>query len=139
MTDSSIQETSSDIPGLSHLRIGGLDEELGQEGVVPSGAFELAFHRAVGGFEPGEVECQASPRSEVLGAVVFSVPGVDLVHGDVEHEGPTEQVKGGLGGGLAGDLSARVSLPMAARPGQRCWMSQAMSLGTKAVRVSMPP
>ena len=52
-------------PGLSHLVFCSLSEECGEEGIVPSGAFELAFHGSFGGLSLGEIERE--PAQERVG------------------------------------------------------------------------
>ena len=62
--DVSLEASSVCVAGLSHLRMSERGQELRQEGVIPTGLFELGFHRAARGFEPGKVEgeCGAAGR-----------------------------------------------------------------------------
>jgi len=53
------------LTGLSHLGIGELGKEFGEEGGVPAGTFEFAAHGTVGGFELGQVEGEATQVADV--------------------------------------------------------------------------
>src|SRR3954454_18215009 len=137
-------------PGLSHLGLSELGKESGEEEVVPCGAFELALHRALGGFGLGEVEGEAAQEGEVLGATVLAVPGPILIHGDVEHpmqpvlDAPVgardlgealgakpraEQVVGDLGRGLRGDLADAHDLADGGQPGPAAALLEPSDVG----------
>ena len=71
-------------PGLLHIGFCELCEEAGEEGVVPAGSLDLAFHRSLGAFELGEVERDAAQQGDVLRSMIQAISGLVLIHGDVE-------------------------------------------------------
>ena len=62
-----------------------MSEELCEEGIIPSGAFDFALDGAfvVIGFD--DVEGELAQEGEVLGAVADAVSGGVLAHGDIKH------------------------------------------------------
>jgi len=72
------------LAGLLHIGFCELCEEAGEEGVVPAGSLDLAFHRSLGAFELGEVERDAAQQGDVLRSMIQAISGLVLIHGDVE-------------------------------------------------------
>ena len=65
--------------GLSHIDFSELAQQEGeQEGVVPTGPFQLASHRAFGRFHTGQVHSQLPQQGLVRGAMTLPVPGRGL-------------------------------------------------------------
>jgi hypothetical protein len=67
------QHGSGTNAGLSHLNGGEGGEESGEEGVVPSGALELALHRPLGRFELGEIEGGSARQGDIFRAMILAV------------------------------------------------------------------
>lgn len=62
-----------------------MGEELGEEGLVPTGAFELALHRALRELELDQIEGEPAEQRQVLGPVVLPDALAVLVKDHVEH------------------------------------------------------
>src|SRR5439155_14194099 len=151
----------ADWPNSQGNRTSELGEEAGKVVVLPSGEFELAPQGGLGVVLAHDIESQMAQDGEIVGAVVQAVAGLIFIHDDVEApvqpvldapmraydsvaarggQGGAEQVIGGLGRGFGGEFAGSDVLAMAASPGHRCCScSQAISVQTTAVRVSIRP
>ena len=65
-------------------RISKQSQELGEIGIVPAGALELAVQGAFGGFLLHAVQCDVPQHREVVWAVAQSVPVRVSIHHDIE-------------------------------------------------------
>ena len=74
-------------------RISKLSQQVCEEGVVPSCAFDFSSVRDFGFFGVENVEGHVAQDGEIVGSVVEAVSGLILVHGDVQH--PMEAVLDG--------------------------------------------
>ena len=76
---SSVKAVAAAGAGLSHV-----GDEVEEEGVVPSSAFDFLTHGGRIWMRANDVDCEAPQDREVLGTVVFSGSAAVLVEHDVE-------------------------------------------------------
>jgi len=131
-------------------RISKQSQELGEVGIIPAGALELAAQRAFGGFFLHDIQCHVAQHREVVWAVAQSVPVLVFIHHDIEppvqpvFDPPVladdlveafagqccaEQIIGGFGGGFGGGFADADHLADGAEAGPVMILLQPTDIG----------